>query len=109
MTTTISFDESDSAVVIGVIKSLAHQLRTLLVEKIMAQIDDLKAALAAEDANIDAILATVAADVAQIQELQTQLAAALASVPDLAPVIADIVAHTAALAASLPVPAPPAP
>jgi hypothetical protein len=81
---------------------------TELRRDLMAQFDDLKAALAEEDKDIDAVLALVASEVAKITDLQNQLAAALANAaPDLTAQIADIQAQTAKLAAVLPPPAPP--
>lgn len=107
--TTITFDEADASAVTSIIKSLGNKLSKLSVEKLVAQIDDLNAAIAAEGADVTAILAVVAADVASLQDLQNQLAAALANAaPDLTASIAAIQAQTASLAASLPPPAPPA-
>ena len=104
--TTITFDETDAGAVVSIIKSLGHNLRINLTEKIMSQLSDLQAAIDAEDASISAVLALVSSEIAQIQDLQAQLAAALASVPDLAPIIADVQAKTAALVAVLPTPTP---
>jgi cell division protein FtsB len=80
------------------------QIITFLAQmekNIMAQIDDLKTAVAAQSAATTQILALVASQNAEIADLKNQLAAA----PDLAPVIADVMAETAAMAAVLP-PAP---
>ena len=69
----------------------------------MAQLDDLKAAIADEDAEIDAILALVSTELKTIADLQAQLAAAIAAgSPDLSSLITDVQAKTAALKAALP-------
>lgn len=73
----------------------------------MAQYDDLKAAIADEDAEIAEVLAFVNTGLAQIKDLQDQLAVAIANqAPDLSAQIADIQSQTTALAAVLPPPAP---
>ena len=59
--------------------------QALMERNIMAQIDDLKAAIAAEDADIDAILALVAAETAQIADIQAKTAAMAAVLPAPAP------------------------
>lgn len=70
----------------------------------MSQLDDLKAAIADEDAQIAAILSLVTTELAAIADLQAKLAEAIAAgAPDLAPLIADVQAQTAALKAALPV------
>lgn len=84
---------------VALIPTKLDQLET----KLMAQIDDLKAAIAAEDANIDAILALVNTELASIADLQAQLATAISNTaPDLSSIIADVQQKTAALAAALP-------
>lgn len=93
-------------------RSIARRLdrieRVLLIlaqkdSHIMAQLDDLKAALAEEDKDIDAILAMVSSENAQIADLTQKLADAIAAgSPDLAPLIAGVQAKVAAMAAVLP-------
>lgn len=69
----------------------------------MAQLDDLKAALAQEDADIDQVVAIVKSSLTEITSLQSQLAAAIQqSAPDLSTQIADIQARTTELASVLP-------
>lgn len=73
-------------------KAVTH-LTTLVTQQgktIMAQIDDLNAAIAEEDKDIDAILALAHTEVTEIADLQAQLAAAIAAGgPDLSGLIAD--------------------
>jgi hypothetical protein len=79
-------------------------------EKLMAEQDDLKTALAAEDLEIDQALALIAREGTDIATLQTELAAAIAlSAPDLSPLIAGVQAKTLQMLAALPPPAPPGP
>lgn len=69
-------------------RNLQHQM-----EKIMSQLDDLKATVADNGAGITAAIAKIA-------DLQAQLAAAIAATaPDLSPTIADLQAQVAALKA----------
>ena len=104
--TCILVDSEDEGVLAAAFAAIGTQLLTLRRKKLMAQIDDLNAAIASEGADVTAILAVVSADVVSIATLQTQLAAALANAaPDLKASIAAIQAQTASLAASLPAPA----
>ena len=109
MTITITFDETDANAVHRLFLSMGNRLLRLTVGKIMAQIDDLNAALDAEGADVTAILAVLAADVAAIQAAQAQITTLSANqAPDLTAAIKKVNDMTAALAASLPAPATPA-